>query len=78
MPLVKTSISIPEDVLLQAREVTDNFSLLVTEILKDYLRKRVYKKALKSFGKWEKREESSVEIVNNMRIDKRGYAKRNY
>lgn len=36
----------------------------------------VLKKAIDSFGAWEEREESSVEIVNNNRADKRGYAKR--
>lgn len=36
----------------------------------------VLKKAIDSFGTWEEREESSVEIVNKLRGDKRGYAKR--
>lgn len=36
----------------------------------------VLKKAIDSFGSWEEREESSVEIVNKIRADKRGYAKR--
>lgn len=76
MSLVKTSISIPEDVLQQAKEASDNFSALVTQALKEYLRKMTVKKAIDSFGSWEEREESSVEIVNKIRADKRGYAKR--
>jgi len=36
----------------------------------------VLKKAIDSFGSWEEREEVSVEIVNKLRGDKRGYAKR--
>lgn len=76
MSLVKTSITIPEDVFAQAKEVSDNFSSLVTEALREYLRKRAVKKAIDSFGSWEEREESSVEIVNKIRADKRGYAKR--
>lgn len=78
MSLVKTSISIPEEVLSQAKEASDNFSSLVTQALKEYLRKRAVKKALDSFGSWTDREESSIEIVNKMRTDKRGYAKRHH
>ncbi|MDO8444945.1 MAG: type II toxin-antitoxin system CcdA family antitoxin [Deltaproteobacteria bacterium] len=78
MSLVKTSISIPEDVLQQAKEVSENFSALVTQALKEYLRKKAVKKAIDSFGAWEEREESSVEIVNKIRADKRGYAKRHH
>lgn len=78
MSLVKTSISIPEDVLAQAKEASDNFSSLVTQALKEYLRKKAVKKAIDSFGAWEEREESSVEIVNKIRADNRGYAKRSH
>ena len=76
MSLVKTSITIPEDVLAQAKKASNNLSSLVTQALKEYLRKRAVKKAIDSFGSWEKREEVSVEIVNKLRGDKRGYAKR--
>jgi len=78
MSLIKTSITIPEDVLSQAKEASDNFSALVTQTLKEYLRKKAVKKAIDSFGSWEEREESSVEIVHKMRTDKRGYAKRHH
>lgn len=78
MSLVKTSITIPEDVFSQAKEASDNFSSLVTQALTEYLRKKAVKKAINSFGKWEEREESSVEIVKKMRSDKRGYAKRHH
>lgn len=78
MSLVKTSITIPEDVLQQAKEVSDNFSSLVTQALKEYLRKRTVKNAIDSFGSWEEREESSVEIVDKIRGDKRGYANRHH
>ena len=76
MSFVKTSITIPEDVLSEAKEASDNFSALVTQALKEHLRKRAVKKAIDSFGSWEEREEVSVEIVNKLRGDKRGYAKR--
>ena len=70
MSLVKTSITIPEDVLSEAKEASDNFSALVTQALKEHLRKRAVKKAINSFGSWEEREESSVDIVNEIRSGK--------
>lgn len=60
---VKTSITIPQDVLAQAKEASDNFSSVVTQALKEYFRKRAVKKAIDSFGSWEKRDENSNEIV---------------
>lgn len=77
MALVKTSISIPEDILKQAKDLSDNFSSLVTEALKDYLRKKTVEKALQSFGKWGNRDKDSRDIVNEMRIEAgRDYANR--
>ena len=70
MSFVKTSITIPEDVLSEAKEASDNFSALVTQALKEHLRKRAVKKAIDSFGSWEEREESSVDIVNEIRSGK--------
>lgn len=70
MSLIKTSITLPEDLLTQAKEASNNFSAIVTEALKEYLRKRAVEKAIDSFGAWEEREESSVEIVNKIRSGK--------
>lgn len=78
MPLVKKSITIPGDLLAQAKEASGNFSSLVTQALKEYLRKRAVRKAIDSFGSWEERKESSVEIVNHLRADRRGYAKHHH
>ena len=64
--------------LRKLRATSGNFSALVTQALKEYLRKRAVKKAIDSFGAWEEREESSVDIVNKIRADKRGYAKRHH
>ena len=71
MSHVKTSVTIPEDVLQQTKEASDNFSAFATQALKKYLRKKTVKKAIDSFGSWEEREESSVEIVNRIRAEKR-------
>ena len=61
MSLVKTSISIPEEVLSQAKEASDNFSSLVIQALKDYLKKKAVKNAINSFGKWGERDEKFQE-----------------
>jgi len=78
MGLVKTSITIPDEIFDQAKNISKNFSALVAEALKEYLRKEKIKKAMSSFGKWEERDKSSVEIVNELRKEEgRKYAKRN-
>ena len=69
MGMVKTSITIPEDILEQSKELSDNFSSVVAEALREYLRRKRIEKAINSFGKWEMREEDSVYIVNNLRSD---------
>ncbi len=74
---VKTCINVPDDIFNEAKKLSDNFSSLVTEALREYMRKKKIQKALSSFGKWEEREESSVDIVNKMREeDKRRHADR--
>ena len=67
--MIKTSISIPDDIYEKAKKTTDNFSLLVSEALKEYFRKKNINKAVSSFGKWQKRDKDSVEIVNELRKD---------
>jgi len=69
MALVKTSITIPEDLLKEAKGVSGNFSAVVTEALKDYLKKKTVKKAVRSFGSWDEREKDSVAIVSEGRRD---------
>ena len=67
MHLTKTSITLPDDLLKEARSLSKNFSSLVTEALREYIRQRKVQKALESFGSWEQREESSSDIVNELR-----------
>ena len=75
--MAKTSVTIPDDLLREARKLSDNFSALVTEAIKDYMRKKKVEKALHSFGKWGDRDKDSVDLVNEMRSeDGRTYAKR--
>lgn len=75
--MAKTSVTIPDDIFEEAKEFSDNFSALVTEAIKDYIRKKKVEKALKSFGQWSDRDKDSVTIVNDLRSEnKRSYAKR--
>ena len=77
--MAKTSVTIPDDLLEEAKQLSDNFSALVTEAIKDYMRKKKVEKALNSFGKWSDRGKDSVDLVNEMRSeDGRTYAKRSH
>jgi post-segregation antitoxin (ccd killing protein) len=69
MHLVKTSVTIPEDLLSEAKKLSRYVSALVTEALRDYLRRLKAEKALESFGSWEARDESSIDLVNRMRSE---------
>jgi metal-responsive CopG/Arc/MetJ family transcriptional regulator len=64
---VKTSVTLPDDVYNEVKKLTDNFSSVVAEALRDYLRSRKVEKALGSFGSWEERKRVSSDIVNDMR-----------
>ena len=75
--MVKTSVTIPDDVYKEAKRQSENFSLLVSEALKEYLRLRKVEKAMAAFGKWEKRDKASVDIVKGIRKEEgRRYADR--
>lgn len=75
---IKTSINIPDDIFNEAKKLSDNFSAVVADALKEYLRRKKVEKAVSSFGKWGKRDKRSVDIVNEIRKeDKRRYANRN-
>ncbi len=77
MGLVKTSITIPGDLLSQAKQISGNFSSLVAKALKEYIRMEKVKKAVNTFGKWEERGKDSTTIVNDLRTEEgRGYANR--
>ena len=77
--MAKTSVTIPDDLYQQAKELSDNFSSFVTEAIKDHIRKVKVANALKSFGKWGERDKESTDIVRELRSDKgRGYADRSH
>jgi len=67
MKTVKTSVTIPDELYREARALSKNFSAIVSKALKEYIHAEKIMKAIGSFGKWEEREASSVEIVNMLR-----------
>ncbi|MCD6570353.1 MAG: type II toxin-antitoxin system CcdA family antitoxin [Deltaproteobacteria bacterium] len=69
MNTIKTSISIPNQVFQEAKDLSDNFSSLVTEALEEYIRKKKIDRAISSFGKLEERRKSSTAIVDGIRTD---------
>lgn len=74
---VKTSVNIPDDIFNEAKKLSDNFSSVVADALKEYLRRKKVEKAMSSFGKWGQRDRRSVDIVNDIRKeDRRRYADR--
>ena len=77
MHLVKTSITLPDDLLQEARSMSRNVSGLIADALREYIRLHKVQKAMESFGSWKGREGESVDLVNSLRIEEgRDYAGR--
>lgn len=67
---MKTSVQIPDEIYRQTKLLSDNFSYVVTQALKDFLKKSKTKKAVAAFGSWKDRDAESVELVNDLRKDR--------
>ena len=79
MHLVKTSITLPDDLLQEVKSMSKNVSSFITEALREHIRQLKVQKAMKSFGSWEGREDTSVDIVNDLRKEgDRDYAGRSH
>jgi hypothetical protein len=79
MQAIKKTISISEELVQEAGSIGPNFSAVVETALIHYLHEYRLQKALNSFGKWEKRKESSVDLVNQLREEGgRNYANRTH
>lgn len=77
MRAIKKTVSIPEDLCRKATKISSNFSETVTIALEDYLYHLKIRKALESFGQWEKREKDSIALVNQLRSEEhRNYVNR--
>ena len=73
----KATVTVPDSVFDEAKELSGNFSSLVTEALEEYIRKKKIDRAAQSFGKWTGRKGKSTDIVEKIRTDKgRPYADR--
>jgi post-segregation antitoxin (ccd killing protein) len=69
MHLTKTSITLPDDLLAEARAASKNLSALVTESLREYLRQKRIQKAMDSFGAWQGGDETGADTVNRLRSE---------
>jgi post-segregation antitoxin (ccd killing protein) len=79
MHLVKTSITLPDDLLQEAKSMSKNVSNFITEALREHIRQRKIQKAMETFGSWNEREGESLDIVNDMRKEgERDYAGRTH
>ncbi len=79
MRLVKTSITLPDDLLQEAKTMSKNVSSFIAEALREHIRQRKIQKAMESFGSWKDREDASVDIVNDLRKEGvRDYAGRSH
>ena len=79
MHLTKTSITLPDDLLQEAKSLSKNVSSLIAEALREYLHQRKVLKAMESFGSWQARDGDSIDTVNSLRKEEeRGYADRTH
>lgn len=77
MHLTKTSITLPDDLLQEAKATSNNVSALIADALREYLRQLKVQKATESFGSWKGREGDSIDTVNTLRKEEgRDYAGR--
>ena len=67
MRLTKTSITLPDDLLQEAKAISKNVSSLIADALREYLHQRKAQKAMESFGNWDGRDGESIDTVNSMR-----------
>jgi post-segregation antitoxin (ccd killing protein) len=67
MSAIKKTVSIDKNIAEEASALNSNFSAVVEAALVEYIHHHRVQKATHSFGKWEERKESSVDIVNDLR-----------
>ncbi|MBF0537302.1 MAG: type II toxin-antitoxin system CcdA family antitoxin [Nitrospirae bacterium] len=68
--MIRTSVTLPEELIEEVKQYSDNFSSFVAAALRQHLRKKKIERAMQSFGKWIDRGHESVEIINSMRKDR--------
>ncbi|MEO5359274.1 MAG: type II toxin-antitoxin system CcdA family antitoxin [Nitrospirota bacterium] len=65
--MIRRSVTLPEDIINEIQQYTDNFSGFVAAALREYLKAQKIAKAKQSFGSWANREHDSIEMVNELR-----------
>ena len=79
MHLTKTSITLPDDLLQEAKAISKNVSSLITDALREYLHQRKVQKAMESFGSWKGHDGDSIDTVNLLRKEgERDHADRSH
>ncbi|MBF0336881.1 MAG: type II toxin-antitoxin system CcdA family antitoxin [Nitrospirae bacterium] len=68
--MIRTSVTLPEELIEEVRQYSDNFSSFVAIALRQHIRRKKIELAMQSFGKWTDRERESVDIVNELRKDR--------
>ena len=67
MSIVKKTISLPEDLYREAKNISDNFSKVVKEALSEYFEKRKIENILSTAGSLKDFKETGVEYVDKIR-----------
>jgi len=67
MAVVKKTVSISEDIYREAVGFSKNFSQIINQALKEFIKKKKREKLLSLAGSWEDFEEDGVEFVNRVR-----------
>ncbi len=70
MPVVKKTISIPEEIYRESKKLSNNFSKVISEALEEYIKKRKKEKLLSLAGTLNSAEDGK-EFVHKMRNEDR-------
>ena len=69
MPVVRKTVSISEDIYKEAASLSNNFSKVVNEALKEFIKKHKRKNLLSLAGSWNNFKEDGTEFVDRIRED---------
>ena len=69
MSVVRKTVSISEDIYKEAVSLSDNFSKVVNESLKEFIEKNKRKNLLSLAGSWSNFKEDGIEFVDRIRED---------
>jgi metal-responsive CopG/Arc/MetJ family transcriptional regulator len=67
MVTVKKTISLPEDLYNEAKSISNNFSELIKEALKEYIQRKKIEKTLSTAGVLKDLKETGIEYMDKLR-----------